>query len=210
MSAATTIIEMHLDGGIACLDFVNSAFNTEKEVIVERLHTYSDILILAGRLELLDEKVLKDLKIKSEKNTLEADQVLKVARKIRQSMFHVFTALANGKTEDLSKKVLNDFNDAVKSALDNRTFIIVEKELIFSWKDVLSNLMLPIWAFSLSAYELLKNEDQHLIKKCSACEWLFLDKTKNHRRRWCDMQTCGSSEKSRRYYQKLKVNQAQR
>ena len=201
---------MHLDGGIACLDFVNSAFNTEKEVIVERLHTYSDILILAGRLELLDEKVLKDLKIKSEKNTLEADQVLKVARKIRQSMFHVFTALANGKTEDLSKKVLNDFNDAVKSALDNRTFIIVEKELIFSWKDVLSNLMLPIWAFSLSAYELLKNEDQHLIKKCSACEWLFLDKTKNHRRRWCDMQTCGSSEKSRRYYQKLKVNQAQR
>jgi len=122
----------------------------------------------------------------------------------------VFTALANGKTEDLSKEVLNDFNDAVKSALNNRIFIIVETELIFSWKDVLSNLMLPIWAFSLSAYELLKNEDQHLIKKCSACEWLFLDKTKNHRRRWCDMQTCGSSEKSRRYYQKFKVNQAQR
>ena len=201
---------MHLDGGIACLDFVNSAYNTEKEVIVERLHTYSDILILAGRLELLDENVLKDLKIKAEKNTLEADQILKVARKIRQSMFHVFTALANGKMEDLSKEVLNDFNDAVKSALNNRIFIIVETELIFSWKDVLSNLMLPIWAFSLSAYELLKNEDQHLIKKCSACEWLFLDKTKNHRRRWCDMQTCGSSEKSRRYYQKLKVNQAQR
>ena len=201
---------MHLDGGIACLDFVNSAYNTEKEVIVERLHTYSDILILAGRLELLDENVLKDLKIKAEKNTLEADQILKVARKIRQSMFHVFTALANGKTEDLSKEVLNDFNDAVKSALNNRIFIIVETELIFSWKDVLSNLMLPIWAFSLSAYELLKNEDQHLIKKCSACEWLFLDKTKNHRRRWCDMQTCGSSEKSRRYYQKFKVNQAQR
>ena len=201
---------MHLDGGIACLDFVNSAYNTEKEVIVERLHTYSDILILAGRLELLDENVLKNLKIKAEKNTLEADQVLKVARKIRQSMFHVFTALANGKMEDLSKEVLNDFNDAVKSALNNRIFIIVETELIFSWKDVLSNLMLPIWAFSLSAYELLKNEDQHLIKKCSACEWLFLDKTKNHRRRWCDMQTCGSSEKSRRYYQKFKVNQAQR
>lgn len=201
---------MHLDGGIACLDFVNSAYNTEKEVIVERLHTYSDILILAGRLELLDENVLKDLKIKAEKNTLEADHILKVARKIRQSMFHVFTALANGKTEDLSKEVLNDFNDAVKSALNNRIFIIVETELIFSWKDVLSNLMLPIWAFSLSAYELLKNEDQHLIKKCSACEWLFLDKTKNHRRRWCDMQTCGSSEKSRRYYQKFKVNQAQR
>jgi len=201
---------MHLDGGIACLDFVNSAYNTEKEVIVERLHTYSDILILAGRLELLDENVLKDLKIKAEKNTLEADQILKVARKIRQSMFHVFTALANGKMEDLSKEVLNDFNDAVKSALNNRIFIIVETELIFSWKDVLSNLMLPIWAFSLSAYELLKNEDQHLIKKCSACEWLFLDKTKNHRRRWCDMQTCGSSEKSRRYYQKFKVNQAQR
>lgn len=201
---------MHLDGGIACLDFVNSAYNTEKEVIVERLHTYSDILILAGRLELLDENVLKDLKIKAEKNTLEADQILKVARKIRQSMFHVFTALANGKTEDLSKEVLNDFNDAVKSALNNRIFIIVETELIFSWKDVLSNLMLPIWAFSLSAYELLKNEDQHLIKKCSACEWLFLDKTKNHRRRWCDMQTCGSSEKSRRYYQKFKVNQAKR
>ncbi|WP_214108135.1 CGNR zinc finger domain-containing protein [Acrocarpospora catenulata] len=29
---------------------------------------------------------------------------------------------------------------------------------------------------------------------------MFLDVSKNRRRRWCSMTTCGSRDKSRRYY----------
>ena len=31
------------------------------------------------------------------------------------------------------------------------------------------------------------------------CRWLFLDTSKNHTRRWCDMKICGNRAKARRY-----------
>jgi predicted RNA-binding Zn ribbon-like protein len=36
------------------------------------------------------------------------------------------------------------------------------------------------------------------------CEELFLDESKNHRRRWCDMTKCGNQAKVRRFYTRRK------
>src|SRR5437867_266741 len=38
-------------------------------------------------------------------------------------------------------------------------------------------------------------------RACAAdtCEWLFLDRTKNRTRRWCDMKICGNRAKARRF-----------
>jgi predicted RNA-binding Zn ribbon-like protein len=32
-----------------------------------------------------------------------------------------------------------------------------------------------------------------------ACDWLFVDRSRNHSRQWCDMGTCGSRAKMARY-----------
>jgi predicted RNA-binding Zn ribbon-like protein len=39
------------------------------------------------------------------------------------------------------------------------------------------------------------------VKDCGdpSCRWLFLDTSKNHTRRWCDMKTCGNRMKARRF-----------
>jgi predicted RNA-binding Zn ribbon-like protein len=31
------------------------------------------------------------------------------------------------------------------------------------------------------------------------CRWLFLDTSKNHTRRWCNMKVCGNRVKARRF-----------
>ena len=36
------------------------------------------------------------------------------------------------------------------------------------------------------------------------CGWLFLDESRGKRRRWCDMNDCGSRAKARRYYERQK------
>ena len=36
------------------------------------------------------------------------------------------------------------------------------------------------------------------------CGWLYLDESRGKRRRWCDMNDCGSRAKARRYYEKHK------
>lgn len=42
------------------------------------------------------------------------------------------------------------------------------------------------------------------VKKCPGpnCGWLFLDETKNARRKWCIMETCGNRAKAARNYAK--------
>lgn len=43
------------------------------------------------------------------------------------------------------------------------------------------------------------------VKRCPGheCGWLFLDETKNSRRTWCLMETCGNRAKAARHYQRV-------
>jgi hypothetical protein len=49
--------------------------------------------------------------------------------------------------------------------------------------------------------DLLTSPDVARVRECDAsnCAWLFLDRSKNRTRRWCDMKVCGNRDKARRY-----------
>ena len=52
----------------------------------------------------------------------------------------------------------------------------------------------PLWEIARSAAELLAApEATARVRECGSdtCEWLFIDKSRNHSRRWCDMNDCG-------------------
>jgi predicted RNA-binding Zn ribbon-like protein len=53
-----------------------------------------------------------------------------------------------------------------------------------------------------AAATLLVSDAMTRVKSCPACGWFFLDVSKNHSRRWCSMDTCGSAAKARRYYRR--------
>jgi predicted RNA-binding Zn ribbon-like protein len=205
MATVKTISEMKLDGGMACLDFINSGYDTEREVIVERLQTYSDLLILAERLTLFKKAGISALRKLAASEKVKAQQALETARKARKVMFEVFRAIAHENLEKLDKNILDAFNTYISSALASQAFTSSGGTLQITWAEPRVNLAQPLWAFLISAYELLREKDQRYIRQCQGCEWLFIDETKNHRRKWCDMQTCGSIEKSRRYYQRKKA-----
>jgi len=40
------------------------------------------------------------------------------------------------------------------------------------------------------------------VRECggTACNWLFLDESRNRSRRWCSMESCGNRAKARRHY----------
>jgi predicted RNA-binding Zn ribbon-like protein len=56
-----------------------------------------------------------------------------------------------------------------------------------------------------AAAELLRGGALERVKECPACGWVFLDQSKNRSRRWCQMKTCGSAAKARRYYRRKKA-----
>lgn len=52
-----------------------------------------------------------------------------------------------------------------------------------------------------SALELLTGSDRDLLRQCPGeeCGWLFLDRSRSGRRRWCDMRDCGNRAKVGRF-----------
>lgn len=43
------------------------------------------------------------------------------------------------------------------------------------------------------------------VKECPGCHWLFVDATRNGRKRWCEMRTCGNRAKAMRYSDRLRA-----
>jgi predicted RNA-binding Zn ribbon-like protein len=69
-----------------------------------------------------------------------------------------------------------------------------------------------LWPVLQSAAELLTSDEIHQVRECNSdrCTWLFVDRSRTHRRRWCDMKTCGNRAKARRHYQRTKKSKSKR
>ena len=45
------------------------------------------------------------------------------------------------------------------------------------------------------------------LKICPNCQWLFLDRSRNRSRAWCDMAVCGNRAKASRHYRRNREDQ---
>jgi predicted RNA-binding Zn ribbon-like protein len=70
----------------------------------------------------------------------------------------------------------------------------------WSWNLRASPVEGALGSIALAAVRLFTEGDFHRIRECGghACGWLFYDRSKNNRRRWCEMQVCGNRAKQRR------------
>ncbi|MEZ2129169.1 MULTISPECIES: CGNR zinc finger domain-containing protein [unclassified Sinorhizobium] len=59
-----------------------------------------------------------------------------------------------------------------------------------------------------STLRLLSMPDAERMKICRNCGWLFIDRSKNKSRAWCDMAVCGNRAKANRHYHRKKQENA--
>jgi predicted RNA-binding Zn ribbon-like protein len=57
-------------------------------------------------------------------------------------------------------------------------------------------------ATARSALTLLAQPEPERLKICPNCQWLFLDRSRNRSRAWCDMAVCGNRAKAGRHYRR--------
>jgi len=63
-------------------------------------------------------------------------------------------------------------------------------------------------AVALSALSLLEPRNRARIRVCGNCGWLYLDRSRNGSRKWCDMSVCGNRQKARRHYRRFRADEA--
>jgi len=63
-------------------------------------------------------------------------------------------------------------------------------------------------ALAISALSLLSSDSLRRLRICPNCNWLFIDRSRNASRLWCDMTVCGNRQKAKRHYRRRKAEEA--
>lgn len=205
MSEAKTIQTLRLDGGIACLNFVNTKDNRSKDAGIDYLHHYRHLLDLCERLEVMPPKTRQVLERLAKAYPDQAKQEFDKAIALRELIYRVLSQLVEkGKPPELE---LQQLSTQVANALSYLELHFEknsrEMKLIFT-RPALEQ---PSWLMLQSVAELLTSKELSLLKKCPGCYWLFLDRSKNKSRKWCSMATCGDVSKVKHAYHRKKKEQ---
>jgi len=191
-------------GGNLCLDFANTVDNPTSEHATELLTDYSRLLRWGEESGAVNKRTLDKLSALARESPGNAQLAVRHAVQLRDAIYHVFSAVAQRR--GIPSTALATLNHAVRNALEHAEVVPLNRHFAWEWILPENHLDSILWPVARTAAELLTSEELAYVRQCASftCAALFLDRTKNHRRRWCDMKTCGNRDKARRYYQRQK------
>lgn len=188
----------HLIGGMLCLDFANTLYG-HAETIHEYLFDYRDLVLWSRHAGIFDRSQAEALLSKWEQDPPGTEPVFRHAIQLREEIYQVFASIAQNKPPQES-----DVTHLHQSWVDDQIHSkLVRSEAGFrlGWENG-SALDSMLWRISGSAMDLLTSDDLERVKQCGRCDWLFVDRSRNQRRRWCSMSACGNRVKMARRYER--------
>lgn len=184
-----------LVAGHLALDFVNTVGGLPTTAAYDAISDYEQLLVWSVRAAALTGDQAEHLGQNARRRPEEAAQVVERAHRLRRSMYAVFDGLRVG--ADSVAAQWPDVRAVVAEAIGRAEPVVHRRRLSWSWPDS-DDLQTPLYPVALAAAELVTSELTVTLHRCARCRWLFLDQSKNRRRRWCDMNTCGVAEKVER------------
>jgi predicted RNA-binding Zn ribbon-like protein len=183
-------------GGDLALDFVNTEDGDPPE---ECLRGYGDLLAWSVWVGLLSAEEGDRLAWEADRRPEDAEAVYREALALRGALYGVFRAVAEGK--DTPEGDLETLRGYEREALSRGRLVRNGKGFGWEWEEG-RDFAGMLWPVAHAATALLTSGDLDRLKLCAGCYWVFLDPSRNHSRRWCTMEVCGTDEKKRRYVAK--------
>lgn len=188
-----------LVAGALCLNFTNTASGRGSETFQDYLKTYGDLLAWSLHVGAIAAERAAELAELARRRPGPARRALNLALALREALHAVGTAIAAH--EPPPPSAIAELERAMSHAA--RAGRLVWDGTHFTWglDRAPLRLEMPLWPIIRSAGEMLLGAPLDRLKTCAGphCGWLFLDTTRNGRRRWCEMEVCGSRAKMRRY-----------
>ena len=133
-----------------------------------------------------------------------ASATLQRAIELREAIYRIFSAIDQDETPQQSD--LDSVNAVLTQGMAQARIFQTPAGFRWDWPDDTLTLDCMLWPVARSTAELLTSEQLDLVRECegAGCGSLFLDTSKNHRRRWCSMESCGNRAKVNRHYQRKK------
>jgi predicted RNA-binding Zn ribbon-like protein len=189
--------KFQLVAGNLALDFANTLdYRFDPKWRVDLLCDY------AGVLEFVRQSGIITLRQAKRRlfETSAADGRLTLQRAIllREAIDSLFRSIVSGKPP--RGRCLQTLNCFLESTRTTQSLLWRGSEFI-RYSNLVSKPDAPLDPIVEAAARLLTSPERHCVRECAdpSCRWLFLDHSKNHSRRWCDMRTCGNRSKVQRF-----------
>lgn len=192
--------------GRLCLDFANTLANRDNDRTHEWLVSYSNLVAWAQLAGALAPEAARPLLDEAAAHPERAARALEQAIELREMIYRIFSAISSGAAP--TGDDLDDLNGALSKALPHLRVVQDGPEFAWHWGGDASALERMLWPVARSAGDLLTSEQLGRVGEChgEGCGWLFLDLSRNHSRRWCDMGDCGNRAKAKRHYHRKKLS----
>ncbi|MBS1802258.1 MAG: CGNR zinc finger domain-containing protein [Acidobacteria bacterium] len=187
-----------LSGGHPALDLVNTLdWRFRDSGPEELLEDYADVVRFVEQTGLMNAMDARKLLRSASEN--KAAKVLVSVRDLREAAAELLYAAVDGKSP--SSSALKRLEEFFASAREQQKLRWDGEKLEWALPQASSFPSFPLWLLSLNTETLITSEQMPLLRECgnAECRWLFIDTSKNHTRRWCDMKICGNRMKARRF-----------
>jgi predicted RNA-binding Zn ribbon-like protein len=162
----------------------------------ELLASYNDLLRFCAQSGFLHAKQIRQIMRTSAEGP--AAEALVSCRELREAAAEILYAAVDDRTPAGSQ--LKRLDRIFQEARDRQRLVWSAPRLHWELPSECGP-DLPFWMLALSTARLLTSDDMQRLRACEKpdCRWLFIDTSKNHTRRWCDMKICGNRMKARRF-----------
>jgi predicted RNA-binding Zn ribbon-like protein len=198
----TPTLEFRYVGGDACVDFVNTVDWTSRGLVDERLSSYERLTEWARGAELLTAGAATAFRAAAAARPRDAAAALRAAHELREALQRVLASAATG---DRRFTGAEEFNARLAEVLEHLKVAPSgagedEAPARWGWRGWEGRLDSVLWPVAWRAALLLTGPDGARLRVCAGpdCGWMFVDRSRNGLRRWCEMETCGTRAKSRR------------
>ncbi|KVH57879.1 hypothetical protein WS89_20830 [Burkholderia sp. MSMB1072] len=184
------------------LDFANTLYWRGSDPPTETFGTLDDLLAWCREQAGVPAELADACRVPDEEKKGDAPTMLAQALALREALYRLFHAQAEQREpRDADLALLGGF---LAEASPRVAPVRVDGR--YAWRidapgATLAGLLSPVlW----SAIDLLGGTRLAKVKRCAndACQWLFIDDSKNGSRRWCSMSSCGNRAKAYRHYHK--------
>jgi len=187
-----------------CLDFCNSGQNARGASGSEWIAGFSDLVDWLEAAEAITRGQAARLRRDAAASPRAAAQVWGRAIKFRETLFRILNAKAEGGA--IAREDLSEIEAEHARAAPFTRLSWTGEAYRWSLDPSAAALDAAMQPLVESAVSLLTSPKLERLRRCgnSTCYWLFIDETKNHSRRWCEMASCGNVVKVRRHREKVR------
>jgi predicted RNA-binding Zn ribbon-like protein len=183
-------------GGLPCLDFAN-ARNRVRQWL--EAGDFDELVAWSQESGTIGKEAAARLQLAAAGSKEEAGRTLERAARLSELLSRIFSAVGEG--ERPPDADLDALNAELADAMSHARVLAAAEAFEWGWSGEKTELEGVLWPIVRSAANLLVSGELEHVKLCAndECRWLFLDSSRNHSRRWCDMKVCGNRTKVRRY-----------